>query len=112
MLALFQWTKPPAASHWTSEPAEKRPTPLFWIMRKARASVEARPTANTTAAASIAPAVLWVFMTSSIPAPGPAGRGERLAVTGELTDLRQHLVQREAFDPPRGIAQPIRIGDE
>src|SRR5262245_31481901 len=79
-------------------------------MRKAKASVETRPAANTTAAARIAPAVLGLLMTSSIPAPGPAGRSERLAVTGEPTDLRQHLVHGEALGAAGGLAEPVRVG--
>src|SRR5262245_25928301 len=104
MMGLVQCTNPPGSSQRTAAPAEKRPTPVFWIMRKASAGLDASTIASMIAAPSVRRAVAWIFMTSPVPVPGRIGPGERLAVTGELTHLRQHVVQGETLLAPRRLA--------
>src|SRR5262245_33091759 len=68
--------------------------------------------ASMTAAPSTRRAVEWFLMTSSVPEARPDRPGERLAVTGELTDLCQHVVQGETLLAPRWLAEAVGIGEQ
>ncbi len=102
MFLLFQWVKPPAELQATAAPALKRPTPVFWIMRKAWEGVAAAIIPAATKAQAANERVLAFII-----AP-PSGRPRTLH---DVADRFDHGVEQKALRATGGIGDAAAVGD-